>query len=147
MSFNIELYQGKFYEIYKQNAWFEIGCQAATTNYELTFDKKHMKVLNFCYSDKGTGQSYTLQQPNLRVVKTITGLATPTEDPLILDLQFDSGHRGIYEIFYTDYFYSIVGTLSYNYLSILSSEPYIPYHEILKLQDIAKSYGFTIDLW
>ena len=144
MSFNIELYQGKFFEIYKQNAWFEIGCQAATANYKLTPDKKNMNVLNICYSNTGTGEIYTLQQPNLRAVRSITGIATPSEDPLILNLQFETGQGGIYEIFYTDYFYSIVGTLSYNYLSILSREPYVKYSEISRLQEIAKSYGFTI---
>ena len=43
-----------------------------------------------------------------------------------------------------DYFYSIVGTLKNNYLSILSREPYIPKKTLIELQNIAKSYGFKI---
>lgn len=144
-TFDIVKYQGKFYQIYKQNAYFEIECQASTAFYELSKDGKKLNVKNTCYSENGTSDSYTLEDTKLKELKSIKGIATPTDDPFIFNIEFEYGQKGIYHIFYTDYEFSIVGNLKTNYLSILSRNPYVSDEKLQKLKNLASTYGFKIE--
>lgn len=142
--FNLEKYQGKFYQIYKQNAFFETDCQASTAEYKLSDDKSELKINNVCYSINGEGDGYTEKENNLKELRSIKGFATGTEDPLIFNIEFEFGQKGVYRIFFTDYEYSIVGDLQTNYLSILSRKPYVKEEKLKSLKDMAVKYGFTI---
>lgn len=141
---DLQRYQGKFYEIYRQNAWFEYGCEGATADY--TYVDNKLQVLNTCYSKNGTGKQYSPELPNLRESRNIKGVATPTNDPFALHIKFDGMPiPGIYRVFYTDYDrFSIVGDLETNYLAFLSRTPTVSREDYEYLADIARSYGFKI---
>ena len=143
MSFDPEKYQGKYYQVYKQNAWFETDCEASTANY--TYKDGILYVLNTCYNRHGTGHIYTPQEPYLREARNIRGTATPVEgENGVLHLRFLPGQEGIYRVFFTDYNYALVGDLKTNYLSILSRHPYPSDKTINTLKEIARKYGFRI---
>lgn len=139
---DLERYAGKYYEIYVQNAPFEFGCMAATAEYLAT--PEGLSIVNKCYSENGTGEIYTEKQPNLKVVRQIKGIATPTESPNVFNVTFETGNTGLYRIFYANYMYSIIGDLDTNYLSIISK---IPYPNPIALENLlvkAESFGFTV---
>ena len=161
------LYSGKWYEIYVQNAFFEMGCDAATAEYEMI--PGGLSVLNKCYSKNGKGSIYTIQEPYYKEVMQIKGVAKPLNYegfpmplcPMTLDntfvfnpynnvgeydLTFETGQKGIYKIFFTNYYFSIVGTLENNYLSILSRTPYVNREVLNYYLNLARSYGFKIKI-
>lgn len=142
--FDIKNYQGKFYQIYKQNAFFETDCQASTANYELSQDGTELNINNVCYSNTGMGEEYTSKEKNLKELRSIKGVAKTTNDPLIFNIEFEYGQKGVYHIFYTNYEFSIVGDLNSNYLSILSRKPYVSKEELIKLKNMASDYGFNV---
>lgn len=132
---DLQCYSGKWYEIYVQNAPFEIGCDAATADYGLI--PEGLSVLNICYTKDNINKIY---KENRR----IEGIAIPTKEPGELLLKFETGQTGLYKIFFTNYKISIVGNLQSNYLSILSRTPYIPIEKLWFYLNLSKKYGFKI---
>lgn len=131
---NLQCYSGKWYEIYVQNAFFEIGCDAATADYQLI--PEGLSVLNICYT-----KDNNIYKENRR----IKGIATPTKEPGELLLKFETGQTGLYKIFFTNYQISIVGNLESNYLSILARTPDVPIQELYFYLNLSKKYGFKIN--
>jgi apolipoprotein D and lipocalin family protein len=143
MSIDLEKYAGKYYEIYKQNAFYAFGCEASTAEYKVI--PEGLSVLNICYSENGTGQMYTMKQPELRALRDIRGIATPTDVNGEYDLLFETGQSGLYKIFYTDYVYSMVGDLRTNYMTIISKIPYPSQKKINELLLMAEDFGFKLE--
>jgi apolipoprotein D and lipocalin family protein len=143
--FDIEKYQGKFYQVYKQNAFFENDCQLSTAYYQLTPDGKSLNVENICYSINGTGEEHSKIYKVYKRLRSIKGVAKPTKNPYIFDIEFEFGQKGIYRIIYTDYEFSIIGDLETNYLSILSRCPIINKEKLKYLKKIASNSGFIIN--
>ena len=143
---DLEKYQGKWYEIYKQNADFESFCDMSTAEYKL-LPNGSLKVKNKCYSKSGLGESLSDYYFEYKYLTEVNGIASPTSIYNILDLKFDfnPNKSSKYIIFYTDYNYSIVGNLDNNYLSVLSKfPPNLSSQYLDLLLQKAKSYGFKI---
>jgi len=131
---DLEAYSGLWYEVGRKNAWFEVGCAGATAYY--TVIPQGLSVLNTCLG------------PNGQALRQIKGIATPTAKPLVFNIKFETGQTGIYRILYTDYqYFSIVGDVKTQYLSILSRKRMITDSEQILLTKIVKDLGFTGVEW
>lgn len=147
---DLEKYSGLWYEVYRQNAPFEIICKippfgepsnvTATYKYKEPSDKYpygSLDVVNTCRSVIG-------------VKTSVSGVAYPTSEtsdsfPVSLNLNF-FGRNNLYTIFYTDYDLSIVGNLDNNFLSFLSRTSTIPQEMFGFLVDISEINGFTVEI-
>jgi len=126
-------YSGKWYEVAKKNAYFEVQCQRATAEY--TAVKNGLEVLNTCYLKDGKTTS-------------IEGFASPTNVANIFNLRFNTGQTGKYQILFTDYQnFSIVGDISTDYVSVLSRKPTVSEAEKSLLNEILLLLGFTNVKW
>lgn len=144
MEFNLYEYQGKFYEVYRQNAYFEGICDINTfgrpsnvTADYIYVNNNKLDVINKCYDKNGNP-----------IVITGTAIKSPNLAPNQLLLTLNVGNRkiqSIYTVFYTDYAnYSIVGNLENNYLSFLSRTNTIDLATLNLLSNIAILHGFKL---
>ena len=110
--FEKEKYQGKFYQIHRQNPpVFQNGCEGVTTEYK-SGEGGTIEILTSCYSRAGTGRPYTAREPRLREVRSLTGLLTPKRDAFDTGdyiLTYETSQRTPYNIYYTDYNKGSVG--------------------------------------
>lgn len=145
MSLDLARYQGLFYEVYRQNAYFEFLCKiqsynqpsTVTANYTL-LDKETLKVVNKCSS---------IYNGTISVEGTAKKDVNLPENQLVLTFDFQGNNTSsIYQIFYTDYDnFSIVGNLETEYLSFLSRTSFISDANYNLLCALAISYGFKIN--
>lgn len=102
MSFNPSRYQGLWYEFARtNNLKWEQECVTATAEYEWDSNREQMQIKNACFDPKGD------------LIYSRQGVATPTADPFVFDIEFNDGlpsdPRGNYVVESTDYIhYSIV---------------------------------------
>ncbi len=144
MSFNLEKYQGIFYEVYRQNAYFEYVCDVPppgfksniTALYELK-NENTLNVTNTCVGKNGE---------LIKVFGFVTDNSKYGNNNLILTLNINGQKiESEYIVFYTDYVnYSIVGNLENQYLSFLSRTDKIDLKIFNLLSTIAKLKGFEI---
>lgn len=133
MNLDLNAYSGKWYEVGKNNAYFETQCQRSTADY--VAGPRGLDVLNTCYLPNGKKT-------------TIRGFATPTNNPSVFDLRFDTGQTGKYQILFTDYTnFSIVGDVATQYVSVLSRKKNISDAEKSLLEEILRLLGFSKVEW
>lgn len=130
MNFNIQNYQGRWYEIAKYYFPLEQGCTSATADYILQNNNNNIVVVNTCYRNN---------QP----IKQNIGLAQPTttSGKLLLSFNYEINFNNAtgypiqspqsnYNVLWTDYRnFSFVGTNSKQFFWILSRKPQITNQE------------------
>lgn len=146
MTFDLKSYLGVWYEIGRNNAWFEIGCETAAAVY--TLENNQMIINNYCYERNvcsTNGAPFIMHLGSRRMIK---GVAAPTYNPLVFDITFETGQNGKYNILFTDYVnYAIVGDSTTGYLSILSRQYGATDREKSLLTKIVRDYGFNQVEW
>jgi lipocalin len=144
MSIDLYKYQGLFYEVYRQNAYFEYICDIPSFEERSTVTAQYylensatLKVINTCLDkNKQPIQVFGYAQSDMNL--------GPTELALTLYVG-NTEIKSRYIIFYTDYVnYSIVGDLKNNYLSFLSRTDRIDLATFNLLSTIATLNGFTV---
>lgn len=132
MTFDLNSYLGKWYEIARINNEFEPEMKNVIAQYSL-FESGFIQVINSGYIE---GE-----------LKQIIGVAKLTDQPGLLKVSFFPGSYSDYKILYIDedYQYALVGGNSKNYLWILSRIPDINSSVLLQLVNIAKENGYNTD--
>lgn len=145
MEIDLAKYQGVFYEVYRQNADFELFCDipplGQPSNVSATYiyvNENKIKVINSCVGKNG----YAI---NVYGEAKKSSQLPPNELWLTLNVQ-EHEINSRYIVFYTDYVnYSIVGNLQNNYLSFLSRTRTIEPKIFSLLATIAELNGFHIE--
>jgi len=146
MNFDLEAYLGTWYQIARNNAWYEIGCKTSAAVYSMQADQ--LVIKNYCYEEGIRTTNGAPEIPFLGSQRMISGFATPTRNPLVFDITFETGQQGKYNILFTDYFYyAIIGDPKTKYVSVLSREYTITEKEKSLLTKILRDYGFTNFEW
>jgi len=150
MSFDLQKYSGVWFQVARNNAFYEVGCDNSVAVY--TAEKGYLGVTNYCYKNGAragiAGAPVIPGFPNLAAVFKITGKAYPTPDPLVFDLRFDTGDKGEYKILFTDYEnISIVGDVNTQYFSVLSRRSTITSSEKRLVEEILRLRGFRNIEW
>lgn len=132
MTFDLNNYLGKWYEVARINNEFEPEMKNVIAQYNL-FESGFIQVINSGYVE---GE-----------LRQITGVARLTDQPGLLKVSFFPGIYSDYKILYIDenYQYALVGGNSKNYLWILSRTPDIDNSVLLQLISIAKEIGYNTD--
>lgn len=131
MNFNLNNYLGTWYEIARIKNDYEIYLKNVKTEYTLN-DDGTIKVVNSGYF----GNEY----------KESIGIATKTDDDMILKISFDSINFNDYKILYIDenYQYALVGGDEPHYLWILSRTEKLEEKKLVQLLDLAKEKNYNI---
>lgn len=129
-SIDLKKYSGKWYQIAGIPSWFQSGCKNSTAVYEVLPDG-NVKVTNNCVRG-GVKSSVSATAKSV------------SKDNRKLEVSFFPFFKGDYNIIFTDYKNSLVGSSSKKYLWILSREKKISQGDYDKLVGIAKSKGYDI---
>lgn len=146
MSFDLKSYLGVWYEIARNNAWFEVGCETSAAVY--TLENNQMIINNYCYERNVCSTNNAPFILHLGSRRMIRGYAVPTHNPLVFDITFETGQTGKYNILFTDYVnYAIIGDSTTGYVSVLSRKYEATDREKSLLVKILRDYGFNQVEW
>ena len=145
MLLNPARYQGRFYQVYSQNAPYE-----PKRNGEFS---KHKTIVEYTLNSEGSLNVKNTLILDGGIKFEIEGIASvdqtlgPYELSLVLVPKGQNPINSIYKIYYTDYDnFSIVGNVKGNYLSFLSRKETITQAELNLLFMIAKLNGFNVPI-
>lgn len=136
-SVDLKRYQGRWYNIAREPAWFQNECERSTATYTVRANGT-VGVWNECVTHEGK-------------TKRITGTATAVDgsnSKLVVKFDNFAGKVGLakgdYWILYLDPGYQtvVVGTPNRKYLWILAREPKLPPGRYAALVKVAQSLGF-----
>ena len=143
--FEINKYEGLWYEIAKIPFRYEKGCSFATAEYSWNSKKGVMNIKNSCldenhnfiYSRSGEATPVVLSESGETKFKVIFNDGFPSDK---------NDEEWNYRVLYTDYdMYSIVSGNKSTNLWILSRQPKIHVKDALMLLDKVKNFGFNPD--
>lgn len=132
MTFNLNKYLGKWYEIARLRNSFEPNMKNVTAEYNL-FENGFIQVINSGYiGDK---------------LRQFVGVARITDQPGLLKVSFFPGIYSDYRVLFIDpeYRYALIGGSSRDFLWILSRTPIIDSIILDKLVSIAKDNGYNTE--
>lgn len=143
---DLEAYSGVWYEIMRNNAFYELECQTSVAQYEIIDGVFH--ITNYCYQSNPNDYIKMTPvipgHPDLKVVNFIKGIAKPTKYPNIFKIKFENIDKlGIYRIYFTDYDnFSIIGDIRTQYFVVLSRNAKVTHGEKALLLKILDDLGF-----